>query len=494
MISISKNKISLFVLVGLTLLQFGCKDDAMLAGKDLLPEEYNLNGYSREVSGIIAENTTRDSIKSDQVVSAILGDYTDERFGDTKGAFVAQLYPGKVIDSVKFNLPNFRVESMELLMSQIHNDWTGDISSTYIIRVYELTETLNNGLDVYYSNFNMEGKYDPIPIGESEIFVNPIDSATWVKQNGLNTIHVKIRDDVASRFFENFNKSMSTNKSEFLNFFKGIYVTCEFKTGNNKDSQGALVRYKVLDKSGQLGLKLNYGYYGNPNDTIPYSHIFPITREGVVFNKYDHVLNSGIQLDNPSTGRLYAQGMSGSYVKVTLPEDELYLYKDSLSITTPGERVAFSNVTLEFFVDADTSKISSHALPDSLTLYRFNDYESSDINNDLSNDKIEAPYYYVKVEGKDPVKMYRPVIGGALNKSTYSYKFTIDNEFFKRIVTRDDLNNEDAKLGLGNEDDFKVLYIGPNDPVQNFRRVIFYGQNGTDGKVGVKMKIRTVKY
>ena len=80
MISIFSNKISLFLLVGLTALLFSCKDDAMLAGKDLLPEEYNLNGYSREVSGIIAENTTRDSIKSDQVTYAILGDFTDEIF------------------------------------------------------------------------------------------------------------------------------------------------------------------------------------------------------------------------------------------------------------------------------------------------------------------------------------------------------------------------------------------------------------------------------
>ncbi|MBP8848988.1 MAG: DUF4270 family protein [Breznakibacter sp.] len=491
MISIFSNKISLFLLVGLTALLFSCKDDAMLAGKDLLPEEYNLNGYSREVSGIIAENTTRDSIKSDQVTYAILGDFTDEIFGKSVGAFVGQVYKGAVIDSISLNRPKFSVDSMVFLSVHNYGDWYGLGNESHRIKVYELTETLSNGLDVYYSNFNMEGKYDTTPIGEGELKGNSLDSASWVLNKYVDTLRVKIRQDVATRFFENFTREMSSNNSQFLDFFKGIYITSEWKTG---DGQGSLVRCRVMGST--LGLKLYYNYDADPSDTVKvhYSHIFPITRDGVTFNKYEHTINPNIKLDNPVTDNLYAQGMAGSYVKVTLPEDDLTDYGDSLSINTPGERVAFSNVTLEFFVDTAASKISSYTLPDSLTLYRFNDYEKSDINNDLSNDKIEAPFYYVKVEGETPVKMYKPVIGGALNKSTYSYKFTIDNEFFKRIVTRDDLIDKDNQLGLGNEDDFKVLYIGPNNPVQNFRRVILYGQNRTDGKVGVKMKIRTVKY
>lgn len=491
MISISSNKISLFVLVGLTAFLLSCKDDAMLAGKDLLPEEYSLNGYSREVSGIIAQNTMRDSIQSDQVTYAILGEINDEIFGKSKGAFVGQVYKGAVIDSISLNRPKFSVDSMVFISVHNYGDWYGLGSESHTIRIYELTEPLNNGLDVYYSNFNIEGKYDPVPIGEGELNGNSLDSASWVSNKYVDTFRVKIRQDVATRFFENFNREMSSNNSQFLDFFKGIYIASEWKTGTGL---GSLVRCRVMGST--LGLKLYYKYDADPNDTIKvhYSHIFPITRDGVTFNKYEHTLDPLVVLDDPNALKLYAQGMAGSYIKVTLPEDDLATYRDSLSITTPSERVAFSNVTLEFFVDTTASKISSYTLPDSLTLYRFNDYESSDINNDLSNDKIEAPYYYVKVDGSDPVKMYKPVVGGALNKSTYSYKFTIDNEFFKRIVTRDDLNDKDAQLGLGNEDDFKVLYIGPNNPVQNFRRVILYGQNDANGKVGVKMKIRTVKY
>ena len=58
---------------------------------------------------------------------------------------------------------------------------------------------------------------------------------------------------------------------------------------------------------------------------------------------------------------------------------------------------------------------------------------------------------------------------------------------------RDDELPLEERLGLGEEDDFQNIYVGPVTPSYNFNRVIFYGYNNSE-KQGVVFKVRMVKY
>ncbi len=47
-------------------------------------------------------------------------------------------------------------------------DYVGDMSARITIRVYELTERIYRD-SVYYSNFNPEGIYNPVPLVQKSI-------------------------------------------------------------------------------------------------------------------------------------------------------------------------------------------------------------------------------------------------------------------------------------------------------------------------------------
>lgn len=494
------NKITLFGSIGLMWLTISCSDDAMLVGKDLLPEEYNLKGNTYVVPGIEAMNAKRDSIKSDQVTTAILGDFLDESFGRTNGSFIGQLSKGELLDTTRFNLPDYEVISLELILSHKYLGWYGDKDAQHELKVYELTTLFPRKMsDVYYSNIDLTGHYLPTPIGIDTLIGNSLDSAGWVAAKKVDYLKIKLNDELTHRFFNQIDQEMLSDNSKFQDFFKGIYITSQkIVSQNGSSNKGSLVNCNAMGDG--LGLVLRYRHINandnNKVDTL--SHVFPFSREGITVNKFTHELSPNINFENPETPNLYAQGMAGSYVKVTLPEELLLQYGDSLKVTTPGERLAFSSVTMEVFLDQDSLKLDPNLvdyfpLPDSLILSRFNDYELDDNNINLSNDKIEAPFY--KNIATSSTLAYAGVSVGVLNKTTYSYKFTINNTFFEHVVSRDDMKVTTERKGGGNEDDFSVLYIGPSNPLQNFKRVILYGQHRPNSdKKGVVMKIRTAKY
>lgn len=88
-------------------------------------------------------------------------------------------------------------------------------------------------------------------------------------------------------------------------------------------------------------------------------------------------------------------------------------------------------------------------------------------------------------------KYSSPVSLGIYDKTAMSYKFTISNDFFKRVVNQDDdITPISDREGKGEEDDFQDIYIGPYNPSQNLNRLVFKGKNSG----GVVFKLRMVKY
>lgn len=457
----------------------GCNDDPSLVGEGILPDKDVIQGSTILIDGLIAENVSKDAILSDKVDYAILGELNDPMFGYSKGEFVTQINSGAALDSARFNLPDYYVDSLMLNLALTYKSgWYGDTLAKHKISVYELTDALSNDLTSYYSNTSMAGRYSSTPIGELDFVTDRNSDSAWYVKDYVDTLRIKLSEELKNRFFSEVDKNLVANNKAFRDWFKGVYIS----TTLSESTVGSLLRIKAWDSG--LGIKI---YYHHMEDTTKYPHenLFPITLEGTDFNIFNHTPSANISFNNPQTDYLYCQGMAGSYVHIKLPDD-IYNFKDSLATNEEGYSQDFSSVTLEFFVDTTKSEISKFPPPSTLQLYRYNE----------KTNKLEVPFmhYRTVADTSKYEKNSMPVGYATYNTTSMSYKFIISNDFFKRVVTKDDdILPQSARAGKGEEDDFQDIYIGPYNPSQNMNRVVFYGKENST-KRGVEFKVRMIKY
>ncbi len=455
---------------------FGCNDEPSLLGEGVSPDKDIIIGKTHPIDNLIAENVMKDAILSDKVEYAIIGELNDPKFGYSKGEFVTQINSGAALDTTNFDLANYYLDSLVLNLALTKTyGWYGDTTAIHTISVFELSESLTNDLTSYYSNTDMVGKYFPTPIGELEFKTNRNSDSAWYVNDDVDTLRIRMSDELANRFFTVVDRNLIANNKAFREWFKGIYIKSSLK----ESSLGSLLRIKAWDYG--LGLKLYYNSIED-EDTIPHEKLFPISLEGTDYNIFQHTASSEISFNNPSTEYLYCQGMAGSYVHIKLPES-IFDYKDSLETSEDGYTQDFSSVTLELKVDTSETEMSKFPIPTTLQLYRYNE----------KTNKLEVPFmHYRSADDSTKFDKYSsPVSLGIYDKTAMSYKFTISNDFFKRVVNQDDdITPISDREGKGEEDDFQDIYIGPYNPSQNLNRLVFKGKNSG----GVVFKLRMVKY
>lgn len=477
---------NIFLLFAVIAILSGCKDDPSLVGGSIMPEDDAIQGESISVHGLSAVNVKRDFVASDQASYAILGEFNDPVFGFSKSGFVTQINNGVLLDTTRFAIDaTYHLDGMELHLAHAVNDWYGDDSTAvHKLSVYGLTQPLQNDLTTYYSNNEMSGKYDPSLLGSYSLKANNISDSAWRAANYVDTIKIKITNsDLANRFFNELDRTTLSDNNWFKgSFFNGIYVKSEFESGS---SVGSLIRFKVWGYN--LGLKMYYhrkGTVGADTATKHFSHLFPISSEGVDFNIFEHNPSSEISFGaNPDY--LYLQGMSGCYPNIALP-DTIFEFSKLIGKVDDGSTYRFSSVTLEMFVDTLKSEISKYPLPRTLRLYR---------RNPLTGE-LEIPFYNaVDTTSSTGYTRVNGVSDAVYNSEDRSYRFYVSNEFFRRVVTKDDKLPSGQRLGNGLDDvtNFQSLFVTPINTSQSFQRVVFYGANNKD-KTGIVFKVRRVKY
>jgi len=504
---------SIFIGLISLLMIAGCKDDPVDFGKDILPGKSFINANRYDGHYLSTYNVTKDSVRTDDPSAGILGYLRDPKFGISDADLLTQVSPGEIMTDSAFNMGNdYIVDSLVLNLNYRFNWWYGDMLTKHIIKVFELTSDIYPSPNKYYSNLDVSSYYDSDkPVAERISFINDdvvdslwlrkgdqmwenpdslwrVPSYMWDTSNNPFEYHnwsFKLNEELTLRMFS-LDSATIAAPARFKQILKGFYISSDLIDVNDI---GSLIRIDMLGAS--TNMKLYYHYYsrnedGNITDTIPKTHTFPINVESVRINRFMHNFEDKIDFNDPSTPRLFVQGMAGSYAKIDFPED-IYNWADSINYPINEKdtsHVGFSVIDLFIKVDTIASDLDRYPPPANLSIYtpkRDSLGNYLDENNnivDKSNQVLYKPYFEDKYG-----QLQYAFSEGTFDSKLKLYYFNIKVQYLDYIMKR----KEERDLEL-----LKDIYIAPANPEGNFQRVIL---NGSEAAVDpVVFNIGYVKY
>lgn len=203
--------------------------------------------------------------------SLLLGTFIDDNLGTTRADILTQMaLPSTGFTYLDESVAKTTPDSVVLKM--YFDTYFGLTNSPFEINVYELKKGLIKSQN-YYSNL------DPAEYVDFSKKLNA-NSELYTVKNGLtdailSNISIKLSDDFLNRFF-NKNPQIFKSQADFLNFFKGLYITTDF-------GSSTLINIK------NLYITLYYHYiYNNDTSVIKSYHSFPANSEIVKVNRVMH--------------------------------------------------------------------------------------------------------------------------------------------------------------------------------------------------------------
>lgn len=402
-------------------------------GLEVLPVNDKLNPLFFDTSSIVAYTVKEDSTRTDKTVLNLLGNYDDPIFGRTSASIYTQVRLSS--NNVDFG-PSPVADS--IVLSLAYNGYYGKLRKLNI-KVFEVLESFYKDT-AYYSNQTLNISNQPI--ANVSIVPAPTDSVSLDGQKYAPYLRIRMDQNFAQKFI---NESLSVNLSDndnFLQFFKGIYITTSFV-----NTEGSILYFDLINALSQITL-----YYKNDsNDSLKYN--FVINDNCARFNSFDHFnyVNTGNNLQQQISGDtllgdslLYLQAMSGLKIKLQFPNLKSFFNENNMVLNKAELIIPLEN---------DPSQ-SKYAIPQKLTLVRIN--ESGQI-----------AYLVDQFEGESHFR-------GIYDATDNQYTFTITRHLQNIILN----NIEDYGLYLmvsgSSINAGRVLLRGPGRSEKNFKLNITY--------------------
>lgn len=396
---------------------FSCQPDETELGRDILPPGDNIfvhydtlaemNSYP--ISGrpyFISENPTNPDISR----LFMLGNVRDTISGFAKADIVTHFNP---TSSFRFG-PNMVVDSLVLFLYFAETDFENE--NPINIKIHELTDRIYMD-SVYYTDFDVAGKYNPLILSEKSIA--PEDSTMY---------EFLIEDlEFINKFINPPNDTLFYYDSLFKDYFKGLYITTDDALDN-----GFLSKIHLSKPDVRLSLK--YANDSTAIDTIEgYNFLWSnfsineYSSQKINIFKHDYTGTSfEAFIDNPELQSpvFYIQGLNGVNTRLSLGGVENW--RDS-------GLVAINNAELVFEVVPDSiSGISIENLPDRLILF-----------SDLGDNKNQ-PIYDFLIDAEKFDGRLRAETDGVFYDTTYVYRFNIGLHYQNLI--NGDIENHDLIL------------------------------------------------
>jgi len=431
-----------------------CEDETGNLGLDVLPQDDLFTGTDTSTH-VIARNINPERLQSDDAEYAIIGSVDDKFAGQTSASFISQITTGEYIDSVFNKSEDHYVDSLVLNLAYARNWWFGDKNAKHKVSVYHISTPLPFTQD-YYSNMPVEGMYDTEPIGERiSSGWDALPDSVWDDDEYVHQWQFRLDDQLAEEIF-NYPEKTLDSREAFKEAFNGIMVQSELVSTN---TPGSLIKLNTL--ASQSNMTLYYSYYernedGEVTDTTHTDYKFPINKECVRINRFDHNHNEAIDFDDTDPEHLIAQGMAGSYVEFDLKESiDFKTWKEKIITTDKDpEFNGISAVDIYFKVDTTLQKEDDNFYSPIPPIFRI--YHLEDGN-------FKEPFYETGQES-DPVRRW--FTGGQYNEETGEYKFRIAGEYFKRIIEEKEPSGP--------------YYLATPEPLSDNRRVIFQNNEAGD--------------
>lgn len=297
---------------------------------------------------IRAKTIREDSIRTDNSNYALLGATYDPTFGTTAASF-----------STKFVLPqgsldlsvvkNLRIDSAFLFLAYF--DYYGNLDDAQDLRVYELTEGIEDSLN-YYSNQIIPT--DPNEVGQNIISdgFQPNESRFVDGEEELPSLKIPLNSEFAQRLLSLDAGSYKDNEA-FGEAFKGLQVRNQL-TGTNT---GAIFRFLPFSEFSRMKIYFTDEFYAVDSLNQHYNIEFPIGTNQDVVNTitHDDYANSSVlsSLNSEEAGRdrVYVQSGGGLKVEINIP------YLGSLS----SQRPTIHKASLVFPVVNETVDFPIHS-------------------------------------------------------------------------------------------------------------------------------------
>ena len=271
-------------------------------GSSLQPDSNYIKVAFSSKHDIVAESEHIDSLSTKAASLSLVGDLNDPIFGNSNLSFYTQL--GLTSNNIKWG-EGATTDSIVLQM--IYSGYYGDTLSTLTLKVHEVTESMSGDSMTYYSNTSFAygdelANYTFSPRPKTRANINDDSLTTAV-------IRIPIDNALGERFINNENQFASN--TAFMDYFKGIYVSCEPTNGI-----GTICYFNLLNTKSYLRI-----YYHNDYDTTFYD--FNVSDKYIRFNHFEHDYNTvtnPIAFDDTTNNEyLYVQSTAGIRARLTFP-------------------------------------------------------------------------------------------------------------------------------------------------------------------------------
>lgn len=393
-------------------------------GQDLLPPSDNVFLFYDTIFDIEAYTVSGIPIEtSDRYLSNgllyMLGKVEDTLTGVSEASLFTQF------NTTAGFYPANNTEIDSIVLNLYIEEYIGNTDEQFTIRVYEATNRIHMDSS-YYSDFEMEGAYDPNLL--AEISITPDDA---------DTVQIFIENqDFYQKFLDvQTDTALFANDSLFKDYFNGLYLTASSTAG-----EGTMAKVGPSNPISRLSVK-----YANDSTEVDSTAERDFRWATFGINEYysqkinifehDH-RGSAVEklLDNPDIESpfIYVQGLAGVNTALSFPKLEEWV--------TEG-KVAINSAKLIFDLPPEElTGISLDDQPNRLVLY-----------TDNEGDTLTYLYDHQALwEGAGDDSQFggflQPESKGMFFDTTYTYQFNMGLHFQSMIDGVDLENNFRLRL------------------------------------------------
>lgn len=262
---------------------------------------------------IKAEVLHIDSLSTKNAALSLVGNLNDPHFGNSNLSFYTQI--GLTSNSLQWGEG---ATTDSIVMQVLYAGYYGDTLTPMTLRIHEVTEDMTGDSISYYSNTSFEigeelanFQFTPRPKTKIKIGNDTI---------GASILQIPVSNALGEKFISDAATSFSSN-TVFMNYFKGLYFSCE-----PVDGTGAICYFNLLNTKSYLRI-----YYHNDFDTTFYD--LNVSDKYIYFNHFEHDYSTAQAPitfnDTTSNPYLYVQSTAGVRSRIVFPN--LAKWADSLN-------------------------------------------------------------------------------------------------------------------------------------------------------------------
>jgi hypothetical protein len=430
------------IYIALFFLLVSCEPDDNRLGINIFPPSDTILVYTDTLYNLETQLVTSTPVFSSVYTAApsgdkiyLLGTLQDTITGMSKAEIVTQL--------AFSNLGNFGesafVDSLTLWL--YCEDVEGDTTQEMRILVHEFTGDLLYE-NVYFSNYDVTGLYDPDPLVDEVIIPKP------------NTFYeFKIdNQDYLDRISQAIIDSSFAYIDSFQQEFKGFYITTELEAESN-----TMAHIGLANPISRLGFQYNHDSLEvssfNADSASLYTmnfNQFFAQNVNIFHHEFDGTALDQM-IDNPAalSPILYVQGMAGVNVEIEIPEFDNYLVRYE-----EGERISINSARLVFDV-----------IPDSISGIFEDDYPRNLMITSLVSDSTRQVIFDNLTYGGGFGNLSKSNSVSAFLPPLYQYKFNLGLHL--QSVLTGEVENTKLVLSLDEPStSAKIIKLWSNDSDQ----------------------------